>query len=241
MIIAIAGCKQSGKSSLTKFFKDMLEDKKVQEISFAYPLKHFIGETFKMKSKHLWGSNDDKNYPLCTWGEIFTEECLKHYNKRSIDLLCAREILQIVGTDVFREGKFDFLNEQYLSSVKSFLQEKTGQEKADFDLWVNLAIQDYKQKLALREIDLAIISDVRFLNEVQAVHSAKGKLIRLHRDTGCSNSIQHASEMMLESLQDSLFDFVLNEEHNKNLQQLKQFAISVLTRLGLINNGGVLV
>jgi|TARA_R110000824_G_scaffold45432_1_gene131396 hypothetical protein len=100
----------------------------------------------------------------------------------------AREFLQYFGTEVCRK-------------IKS-------------NIWVDSCVNRINQS----ETDLAIVSDVRFPNEVEAIQKAGGKVIRLtrkpHKDV-------HDSETSLDSYEG--FDYVLDnqklgiDETNKEL------------------------
>ena len=174
MIIGICGKKQTGKNSMASFIKKQLPDTKIKEISFAKPLKDFVTETFNIDKRNVWGSDADKSYPLCTWGEIFTGPCLVKYKKHDRDLLSAREIRQIVGTDVIRHGNIPYLNNNYAQEVNVFLTRKFGDNRARMSAWIDLAIMDIKGMKARKELDIAIITDVRFHNEVSAVKENNG-------------------------------------------------------------------
>ena len=242
MIIGICAKKQCGKDSMAGFIQKQLPDKKIQQISFAKPLKDFINEVLNVPKKNVWGTDADKNYPLCTWGEVFEGPALVAYKKRDRDLLSAREILQILGTDVMRYGHIDYVTGPLQKEVVLFLQKKFGAGTTPFlNIWVDLAIMDIKVMKTRNELDIAVISDVRFHNEVAAVKKSGGKMVRLYRDTKCADSIPHPSELEMEDMRDADFDFVLPEEYNINLKQLAHFTTKVLMGCGLIETGGLLV
>ena len=241
MIIGICGKKQCGKSSMAGFIKQQLPDRKVKEISFAKPLKDFINEVLNIPKNHLYGSNEQKNYPLCTWGEVFEGPGLVAYKKRDRDLLSAREIMQVVGTDVMRHGHLNYVNNNLEKEIRLFLQKKFGAGVMPYqDLWIDLAIMDIKVAKTRKEADVFIVSDVRFHNEVKAIKAAGGKLVRLYRDTDCEESIPHPSEMEMEEMKNKDFDFVLVEYENRNLKQLSHFTTRVLMGCGLLETGGIL-
>ena len=242
MIIGIAAKKQCGKDSMAGFIKELLPNKKVKQISFAKPLKDFVHEAFDIPKQNLYGSDADKNYPLCTWGEVFTGMAIKKYGKTDRTLLSAREILQVVGTDVMRQGNLTFLHQQYESKARHFIEKKFGRGTQPFDsIWIDLAIMDIKLLQARGELDIAVISDVRFINERVAIADAGGINIRLHRDTGCEDTIPHPSELELDEMKDTDFDYFLAEEGNKTLPQLKAWTTNVLMQANIIEVGGFAV
>lgn len=240
MIIGIAAKKQCGKDSMAKFIEELLPDKKVARFSFAFPLKNFCHETFLIPKNHLFGSDSEKNFPLMTWGEVFTGLALSKYGKRNVDLLSAREILQVVGTDVMRQGNLNYLYPQYEKQCVGFVQKWFGKDARPFDsIWIDMAIKDINLKKHHEGLDVAVISDVRFHNERLAIADAGGMNIRLYRDTRCEDSIPHPSELELDEMRDQDFDYVLTERENKNLKALKLFTTRVLMERGLIHMGGI--
>jgi hypothetical protein len=84
-----------------------------------------------------------------------------------------RELLQEVGTEVFRE--------------------RFGQ-----DIWVNVLLSRYKQP-GYTYYPNWFIPDVRFVNEVEAIKKANGIVIRINRGERTSN---HPSEASLDNYKD---------------------------------------
>ena len=238
-VFGIAGKKQVGKDTTADNIAKLLSDMRVKKLSFAKPLKDFVEVAFSIPKRHLWGSDSQKNYPLCTWGEIFTSGALERYTKESHALLTAREILQVVGTDVMRQGNLDFLQPPFAGACRAFVEEKFGAGHKPYnELWVDLMVMEVKVLAARNEAEVVAIPDVRFLNEVEGIRKMAGTPIRLYRDTGAKDSIPHASELELDQMSDSLFDYVLYEHENRNLGELKSFAVKVLQSEGLLPVGG---
>jgi hypothetical protein len=107
--------------------------------SFADPLKkdicmNMLGLTYDQ----CYGSDEHKN----TSTDIYWE------NKQ----LSAREVMEVVGTKIFRKLKND--------------------------VWVRATIS----KIEKDNPTIAIIPDCRFPNEIDAIHACGGKVIRLTRD-----------------------------------------------------------
>jgi hypothetical protein len=96
--------------------------------------------------------------------------------------MSAREVLQYVGTEIFRK--------MYTQVWAESLMRKIEKDKAQF----------------------AIIADLRFPNEVEAVKNAGGKVIRLTRNP---YNDQHDSETALdpENYDWKNFDYVVDNEH----------------------------
>lgn len=114
-------------------------DRHVKIYSFADPLKqdicmNILGLTYEQ----CYGSDIDKNTPTDV-----------EWDGRK---LTAREVMEVVGTDIFRKLKND--------------------------VWVSSTIKRIeKDKPAL-----AIIPDCRFPNEIDSIKNANGKVIRLTRN-----------------------------------------------------------
>lgn len=135
--------------------------------SFADPLKKNICiDILGLTYEQCYGTDEEKNQ-------------ITHIMQDG-KLLTGREVMQYVGTDIFREMLPD--------------------------VWPLAAIRNIKKD----NPKLAIITDCRFPNEVEAVQKAGGKVIRLTRNvTGHS---QHISENILnEDIFDwNKFDYILD-------------------------------
>jgi hypothetical protein len=163
-VFGICGGKQSGKSSFARFVREVLPNKKVAVLSFAKPLKDFVVKTFRIDPKHCYGSDNDKNYPLCAWSDIFEPKALEKYNKRPTSLLSAREILQVVGTDVMRLDNLDFLHSAFALNCRMFIEEKIHEGAEPYNnIWIDLLIHDVK----CNDSDIVVVPDIRFENELE--------------------------------------------------------------------------
>ena len=138
-IVAFAGRKQSGKTTSAEFLSNLFwkyGDSKIY--NFADPLKNLCIDILGLEYKQCHGSDEDKNQLVnCYWD-----------NKQ----LTAREVLQIVGTDMFR--------------------------KMQNHVWSNATIRQIQRENS----DMAIIADCRFPNEVTAIKNVAGIVIRLSRN-----------------------------------------------------------
>jgi hypothetical protein len=141
-IIAFAGTKQSGKTTcandVSEFFTRTTIARKVKIYNFADPLKKDICiNILGLTEDQCYGNDMDKNTPTdIIWDGKY---------------LTAREVMQFVGTDLFRKMKNN--------------------------VWADATIIKIKNE----KPSLAIIADCRFPNEVQAVQQAGGIVIRLTR------------------------------------------------------------
>ena len=144
-IIAFAGTKQSGKTTCSEavaaYFNGSFEPFNSSKIyNFADPLKkdvcmNILGLTYEQ----CYGSDEDKNQLTNNYWQGVQ--------------LTAREVMQFVGTDIFRKMKNN--------------------------VWADATIT----KIRAEKSKLAIIADCRFPNEVEAVKRAGGFVIKLNRNT----------------------------------------------------------
>jgi cytidylate kinase len=149
-IIALSGRKQSGKTTLSNTIKEyylyLNKDLKIKIYNFADPLKqdicmNILGLTYDQ----CYGDDIDKN----TLTDISWSD----------QLLTARQVMEIVGTDIFRKLKNN--------------------------VWVDATLYKIQQE----NYDISIIGDCRFPNEVQSIRNAGGLVVRLTRDPFNSNSL----------------------------------------------------
>lgn len=140
-IIAFAGRKQSGKTTSSEFVANIFVGNllgKVQVYNFADPLKNLCMEILGLSYDQCYGSDHNKNELVdCYWN-----------NKQ----LSAREVMQLVGTDMFRAMKHNVWSEATIRRINN------------------------------DKYDLAIIADCRFPNEVEAIKNAGGLVIKLNRN-----------------------------------------------------------
>lgn len=141
-IIAFAGRKQSGKTTCSEFVancytSNLLGDSKIY--NFADPLKQDVCiNILGLTHNQCYGNDDQKNTLTdCYWND---------------SRLTAREVMQFVGTDIFRKMKRD--------------------------VWASATIN----KIRSEKYSLAIIADCRFPNEVEAIKNAGGIVIKLTRN-----------------------------------------------------------
>jgi hypothetical protein len=111
--IGIHGKKQHGKDTLANYMAEVLQDTglTVKRVSFADPLKRACGIVFGLSLNDMYGSDADKSkltsvlwdtlpYDVrCRYGKPLTTET----NEPRSGPMTVREVLQVIGTDVFRE------------------------------------------------------------------------------------------------------------------------------------------
>jgi len=144
MIIAFAGKKQSGKTTSCEFVKNLFDEHTPlgcsQIYNFADPLKQLCINILGLTEKQCYGTDDNKNELVdCYWPGIDAQ-------------MTAREVLQYVGTDVFR--------------------------RMQPDVWAAATIRLIQK----HGRGLSLIADCRFPNEVEAVKNAGGLVVKLNRN-----------------------------------------------------------
>jgi hypothetical protein len=177
----------------------------VKNYSFADILKKDVCiKIFGLTHEQCFGTDADKSTPTHLLWEnmpgIISNDDAKHYSDwKTLGLvehadgpMTAREVLQYVGTEIFR--------------------------KMYHNVWADALIR----QIIKEDSSYALISDVRFPNEVQAIKDAGGKVLRLTRNPAGDSDV-HESETALdkENFDWSKFDEVLDNAHMNVSEQNK--------------------
>jgi len=130
----------------------------VKIYSFAQKLKQLCVDVLGLDKDLVFGNDQQKNTKThIKWDNIKSSTKNKGY-------MTVREILQYVGTDMFRG--------------------------LDPTIWVNACINQIKKE----QPELALVSDVRFENEVKAIQNEGGYVIGLTRSPFKEPKKDHVSE-----------------------------------------------
>lgn len=151
-IIAFSGRKQSGKSSAGEYVQQLIYSINpkinVCTYSFADPLKKNICvDLLGLTPQQCWGNDENKN----SLTDIRWENMPGHDNK-IYGPMTAREVMEVVGTKIFRKMKDN--------------------------IWVEATLNEIKKDNA----DVALLLDNRFPNEVDPILAIGGYVIRLTRN-----------------------------------------------------------
>lgn len=237
-ILAFTGYKQSGKDSSGSYINKLVHSSRI--FSFAGPLKQMCVDILGVEERQVYGTDDDKNsivphllwqnFPLPAWetdkGEIFIEDLdtqftpdvLRHNHDgppfairierwqetkgrllvgRKTGPMTARQVMQYYGSNIFR--------------------------KQFSDVWVEATMRAIKKD----GCGMAIITDARFPNEVEAVKGAGGKVIRLTRRVFENDN--HISEISLDPdrYDWSRFDSIINNKE-MTLDEQRQAVVDTL-------------
>ncbi len=146
-------------------------------------------------------------------GELFgfSHEQLYGDLKEDIDhnwKVSPRLVLQWFGTDVFRRD------------INCIIPDIKG------DFWVEAMKIRYKNLTKEDPNARFAIADVRFPNEVKAIHELGGIVIKIERP-GCDDSDQHESEKNIDSIKD--YDILI--ENNGSLEELYSKIDSVILEM----------
>lgn len=205
-VILVSGAMRSGKNQFAEYLKAELEshNKTVSEDLFAKTLKDWCKEDFAYFAKvinqvlftikeHDW--NKGKITEICDEMMISDE---KWYEEKN-DL--TRAILQIVGTNIFRD-------------------------RVDQQWWIKKLIERIKGN----DSEFTIVTDVRFDNEVELIAEDEEfvtvalNVFRKSDDT--SLKTQHSSEA---GIANHLIDYQI--DNNGTLEDLKEYAKDIAVEL----------
>lgn len=169
-IIGIAGKKEHGKSTISKH---LCEYYGYENISFAAPLKESCKIIFSLDNEQLYGNQ--KEIIDERWG------------------VKPREIMQFVGTDLFRK--------------------KLGELIKNADrIWVLALLEKLKKNPNKRYV----IDDIRFQNEIDAIKKFNNVItLRVKRNIEMKND-EHESEKNIENLINIDYD-IANTDSKKSL------------------------
>lgn len=191
-IIAFAGRKQSGKTTCSEFVQTygngaIYPLNSVKIYNFADPLKQDICiNILGLTKDQCYGTDEQKNELV---------NCYLDGQKQ----MTAREVMQYVGTDVFR--------------------------KLQTNVWADATIRRIQNEQS--SVSLAIIADCRFPNEVEAIKAAGGFIIKLTRNPHNSDHLSEIA--LDEDRYDSNnFDLVIDNQFfgiNEQNHLIKEFLV----------------
>jgi len=139
--------------------------------------------------------------------------------------------------------RLDGLKNPWRDNVLAVLDDLGG--KPGNDVWVNLLLSDLnrkrgKPKGASSRVDIVTITDTRFSDEIAALKKQPNAiLIRIYRDLESNDA--HASEASLDEISDKEFDYVIDDNGNRTIQQLRGSILTILKKEGLYETPGVLI
>jgi hypothetical protein len=215
-LIGLSGKKQSGKNTICNDIKNFIEEmsgpeKVVKIYSFADALKETVCMgMLNLTHEQCFGTDEDKNTltEYC-WDNLPSEICKKYGHNGTPregyyeDYMTAREVMQVVGTDIFR--KF----------FSSYVHINATMNRINKD-------KPY----------MALISDVRFQTEIMAICASGGYNIRLTRNSNSTDShesetaLDHLSEKDWDD-----HNGIIIDNKNLSIEEQSSLAISYVQRL----------
>lgn len=160
-IILFTGKMQSGKDTAAAYVKGQLEqsvacevDNYVKIYSFAHPLKNLVVDILNIPRHMVYGTDEEKNQLThIRWVDLplntIERENLRK-NARNSKFLSGRELLQILGTNIFRR------------------------------MWYNCWVHSTLQQIVKDNPHFALIADCRFPNEINLLCSTQHDCLAEH-------------------------------------------------------------
>jgi hypothetical protein len=154
--------------------KELLLSHSTDEFTFAKPIKDFCISALGLSHAQMYGNSEEReSLTGYSWGTV-AESIRVKYSKSPHQYMTAREVLQVVGSDVMRE-------------------------MFDPDVWAKAGLRQVEASKA----DLCYFSDVRMPNELSCsisyaklLNAVQPLIIRVYRDTGLID--EHSSETALD-------------------------------------------
>lgn len=163
IVIGISGKKQSGKDTLGEFLKNHINamsgsNSTACTFSFADKLKKSLCmDILGMTWEQCYGTNEQKDtWTDVKWDGLPQSVKLLYANEPGTfrsGYMTGREVMQVIGTDIMRDC-------------------------IDNMIWINATMSDIYRS----DCSVAIITDVRFIIEVDELLSRNNHIIRLSRD-----------------------------------------------------------
>jgi hypothetical protein len=200
-IIGLSGKKGSGKDFVGKIIQRLAGHGKL--MPFAGSIKEICRDYFGLDPAIMYGTNEQKNTTLTEWRweDIPRNGAHDHTGKfytinGKVGFITYREMLQMVGTEVFRDNVHeDFWVKCTLNKIKN--------DKTEYNKPIRIYGFDDRSQEGWRDNfkkeNLFVITDVRFPNEVEAIKSAGGVVVRVHGGQSADND-KHPSETALDHL-----------------------------------------
>jgi len=174
IVINLCGRKRTGKESAFKVIQPYVD--RPGEFQFATPLKKFCIEVLGLTQDQCYGTSADRETPTkYNWSWV-DSDIRKKYGKPDEQVMTARDVLQVVGTDLMRQKFYR-------------------------NVWAEAGIREAVNSTA----NTCIFTDGRFPNELDSSRDAwtmdqsfmpSSIVVRLYRDTGLSDG--HDSETALD-------------------------------------------
>lgn len=165
MLLGITGKKGHGKDTLAKALAQQIPGLSI--LHFADPLKEMCREVFRLTDEQLWGEHKDDLLSIPVYLDDFMHR-----------------MEDAAGLKLRRRYQWANTPRQVL---QRFGTDYVRDERPDY--WME------KMEQRLDENPLAVVADVRFLNEAELIKGRGGKVVRVIRE-GVKSKDDHSSEAM---------------------------------------------
>lgn len=209
MIIGICGKAGSGKDTVADI---LVRDLGFVKVAFADPLKRVCKDIFNFSDEQLWGPSEKRNEPDFRYLRTPHQQGFDPVDGRptTIDAqyLTPRYALQQLGTEWGRDCYPDIWIEYAMRIAKELM---AGRGSYTAKKGLDYAIDGGGHYLKPAGV---VISDVRFVNEVEGLKARGAKVIRIHRPLQGLKGVAgaHRSETEMDSIPAELFDEVLKND-----------------------------
>jgi hypothetical protein len=205
MILAFAGRKQSGKSTSAEYVQSVVNSRNLGLSNKIYSFADPLKQDICI---NILGLTYEQCYGSDEHKNTLTDITWKDmpdYNEsfETSGHMSARQIMEHVGTNIFRKMKTN--------------------------VWVDATINKIKKE----DVDLAIIADCRFPNEVESIQNAGGYVIRLALDPFASES--NSERALDKDVYDwNKFDLVI-QNTGMNLDEKNNIILQFLSDKGIFS------
>ena len=202
-IIGLAGAASAGKSTVARM---LVGDHGFTEVALADPIKRICRDVFAFTDEQLWGPSSKRNEPDT------------RFRRSDLSCLTPRHALQQLGTEWGRGCYDNVWVDLAIRTADKLLGQVVYDYNPKYGPRLNTADSLTREKCRPRGV---VISDVRFVNEAEAIRAAGGKVWRILRplvqkdvDAGIASAVwrDHASEHALDDWGDERFDMIINNE-----------------------------
>lgn len=176
-LVGMVGKKGSGKDTVAGM---LLVQHGFVARAFAEQLKSICFDLFRLSESQLYGSLAYKEEIDPRWG------------------MSAREIMQKIGTEVGRQGKFDVFEPVMSAGIVESEFNRRGLVPCE-TLWVDDIVRTIRERRKAARGQ--VVTDCRFQNEADAIKRERGVVVRVIRPgLATGHREEHASEMEQEAI-----------------------------------------
>jgi hypothetical protein len=180
----------------------------VKKYSFADTLKQIAVQLFDIPRECVFGTDEQKNQ---------LQEHLLWENMPGVFYGCQETLLSYEGLDITKHEPGPMTAREFLQYLGTDVMRKMYEP-----IWVKRVISDIESEEPL----LAIVDDVRFINEIEAIQKVGGKVIGLERQPFESS---HSSEQIINNHLDTL-DGVIGAD--KDIHGMCQSVLDYMSEFG---------